>query len=1257
MSNHTSSFGGWSSVPRNSNIYAHDDIASQTSRPMTTTFFSSSVSSSPCSFISAISTIEDGQDGKALDEHELVSCSFTATRTTFTPEQDASEADESSNSVSWIKQGTGSHSHLNERNWRQNQCQELTGDEDQIQSSALIKDLGQSFYRPIQSHVYKCDSDHDHYRPEQVQDITPILPTPFPSVTSCFYCLSVPITTSLSLAPESAHIPSPNSLSTPISSSLPSSGMCPHSSLPRRRYRTISSAVASLGIASALSSMSSTSGGSGQGSNALVSSLALFHPVQVNNDCDIISSCNNININITSPVLQPYASIPQQVKRTAEPLLTTVTTTSLLSLSKDSCQLDLGFSAPDRHLSIQHNALQQFTVDSEGETTRIPPVAQKAYIQYRSTVNDTESDMMSLPESPTSSNSSPAILSPSTSITWASPSAANQGSLKPISHFASLSEHGERSQNKGKGVMRAYRYNRRHGRACFDGLPREIKIHTFRYLSTFQLVRISRVSRSWRGLAMDGSLWKAIDAARYYKTIQDSQLRILGTAASGFLRYANFRGCAQLSGDSLSAIAEHCPNIERLNLTGCRSITSKSIDDVCMNMHLLVHLDLAGLHSVNNHTLQTMTVYCRSLQVLNLAWCKQISGSGLVKLTGSCQELRKLNISGCLNLEDRLMPMMGMNLPKLRELCLNGCSSLTDRGLIGLLSGLSVGSSKKHRKWRLKKRLSSSVRVSSLGHLLINQSSCNDDENEDDEEEQEKDDTVKEEESDSESNADEGAVDGEDGNDVIDGSTAHPTSNTSNQISQGNQDGLQARLVYLGLSQCRLLTHEALRAIGHLCGTHLRRLELSNCDNFGDEGLIYLAQHCSRLRLLDLEEVSLLTDASLRAFAMNLPKLERICLSYCENVTDQGIMRMLRPISNPTTTTIINADTASLYCRKLVHLELDNCLLITDRILLEFANVLEERAAASMERQKEREKKREERRERIRQKKRAAVPRKISAFQLDNKDEEENAPRSSCEHTEAEHGQDAQATGPSSVAPAIDVSFISSTPVNIPNRFRHIPAIAGSTQSYSSSPLQPRSVLASTLLSEEIVIKKTRPGTRIMVPTRSTSTSSTASNTSLNLWHPEPSSRRNSSLVVNGNGVRRAIAKKPIRPTIQVFDCRNITLRGVEAAQTRCSSLTIRSYYSWTHPSTSAPTTSATFGGSGATEGIDGGEEEDDDEDGDSDNNVNSSQTSLHHLQLQQQHLQQHLQNRNRASNLLRRARLGLINRTGGAHEVQCLIL
>lgn len=40
---------------------------------------------------------------------------------------------------------------------------------------------------------------------------------------------------------------------------------------------------------------------------------------------------------------------------------------------------------------------------------------------------------------------------------------------------------------------------------------------------------------------MDGSLWKVIDTTKYYRTIKNNQLLGLGLAASGFLRYANFR--------------------------------------------------------------------------------------------------------------------------------------------------------------------------------------------------------------------------------------------------------------------------------------------------------------------------------------------------------------------------------------------------------------------------------------------------------------------------------------------------------------------------------------------------------------------------------------------------------------------------------------------------------------------------------------------------------------------------------------------
>ncbi|KAF9274876.1 hypothetical protein BGZ88_002730, partial [Linnemannia elongata] len=721
-------------------------------------------------------------------------------------------------------------------------------------------------------------------------------------------------------------------------------------------------------------------------------------------------------------------------------------------------------------------------------------------------------------------------------------------------------------------------------------------------------------------------------------------------------------GCVQLSGDSLRAIAEHCPNVERLDLTGCRSVSSKSIADVCMNMPLLLHLELAGLQSVNNYTLQAMAVYCRSLQVLNLAWCKQISGFGLSNLTRSCQDLRKLNVSGC--------------------------------------SGEVDG------------------------------------DDEDDDGNQAK--------ASSSSNA----------------AAAVAATSTTGSNGRSSEEGLQARLDYLGLSHCRLLTTEALRAIGHYCNRHLRRLELSGCESLGDEGLIILAQNCTRLRLLDLEDVNLLTDASLRAFGLYLPKLERLSLSYCENVTDQGIIRMLRPAPNPTTlstanNTVIanNADSAaSLCCKRLVHLELDNCLLITDRLLLEFANVLEERKALAIEKMKERERKREEKRERIRQKKRksslnllrsASTPSAYASTPVVSEDHQQQQTRSTSfegvylsRENNGEEGSTAMASGSGSGSG----SFIASRPVNIPVRLRMNPSLAAETagpsnggsfvSSYTSSPLQPRSVLASTSISDEIVVKKTRPGLRIMVPTRSASTTSTTStstsSSSLALWPSALQSRRRRLAAAaaaaavaaskNGKYIRPRPRRRPVRPTLQIFDCRNITLEGVEAAQLRCPSLAVKSYYSWSNPSTSVPAASTLgFGGSGgsleeAFEGeLEGDEEEDDDEDADADDengsgvagrrhgsrrgtssiggnagllhghggggggggsssgSANSSQTSLHHLHVQQQHLQLlQLQRLNRPANLLQRARLGLMGGHGhgghghghaGHRDSQCTIL
>ncbi|KAG0344079.1 F-box/LRR-repeat protein 20 [Podila humilis] len=922
------------------------------------------------------------------------------------------------------------------------------------------------------------------------------------------------------------------------------------------------------------------------------------------------------------------------------------------------------------------------------------------------------------------------------------------------------------SRSRSSSFRAQHSFYRRRGKLGFDKLPREI-----------------RVSRAWRNVALDGSLWKVIDTNRYYKTIQDDQLLHLGVSGAGFLRYVNFRGCAQLSSDSLRVLAEHCPNVERLDLTGCRQLSSKALADVCMNMTSLVHLDLAGLLSVNNYTLQAMAVYCRSLQVLNLAWCRNITGAGLSKLTKTCQQIQKLNVSGCAGLEDRWMPTMGIGLPRLKELCLNGCHSLTDRGLIGLLTGLSVGMTKKYRKKRRSlRRLSSSLRVATLGDDSLHSSSCVDDNDNGIEEEEEDDDEDKDSldelEKEEISDNDASEIDDEDNEATASAGdnqdTGLPSSSSSSPMAQ--QEGLQTRLRYLGLSHCRQLTQEALRAIGHHCSRRLRRLEISGCENFGDEGLVFLAQHCTGLQRLDLEDDSLLTDASLRSFGMYLPHLERVCLSYCENITDQGVLRMLRPLTVNSNTPVNMAVNPDKFCSKLSHLELDNCVLVTDRLLLEFANVLEDRRIRNIEKQREKERKREERRERIRQKKKKAASDEVHDEEGGVGDEEEqeeakNNVDSLRRYRHNYHGSRHSESSlrslveivqnsmpstsyvassptttttttlveePTTTATTVNMSssssssaatataaaaatFISSAPVNIPTTapYRFHPSLAAAatgaatssslsiSSSSSPSPLQPRGVLASTSISEEMAIKKAgqrKPILRIIASTRSgtatttlsssscttSSTTPSSSSSLLPLWPSALHSRRRTMPANNDKNNKNKVRRKRFPPpTIQIFDCRNITLEGVENAQKKCESLVIKSYYSWTNPRTPTATLGTISGRGGAVRGgglgrrssssgyiggmgyndnyyydegddDDGSEDDDDDDDDEGESSLsslNNSHNSLHQLQLQhQQQLQQ--QPHHRVRNLFHRARLGMMGRAGGGgHGPQCHIL
>ena len=100
------------------------------------------------------------------------------------------------------------------------------------------------------------------------------------------------------------------------------------------------------------------------------------------------------------------------------------------------------------------------------------------------------------------------------------------------------------------------------------------------------------------------------------------------------------------------------------------------------------------------------------------------------------------------------------------------------------------------------------------------------------------------------------------------------------------------RLRNLVLAKCRNITDQAVMAITKL-GKNLHYVHLGHCQHITDAAVIQLVKQCNRIRYIDLACCHNLTDASIKMLAQ-LPKLRRIGLVKCQAITDQSIYALAR---------------------------------------------------------------------------------------------------------------------------------------------------------------------------------------------------------------------------------------------------------------------------------------------------------------------------------------------------------------------------
>lgn len=369
-------------------------------------------------------------------------------------------------------------------------------------------------------------------------------------------------------------------------------------------------------------------------------------------------------------------------------------------------------------------------------------------------------------------------------------------------------------------------------------LPSELKMEILTYLTPKEVVRCSRVSKSWHEMCFDGQLWSDMDTAGFYQDIPaDALVRII-TSAGPFIRDLNLRGCVQLREKwNIRGLSDACTNLENFSLEGCR-IDRASIHNFLYSNNRLVHINLSGLAGATNAGLKIMSQNCPKLEYLNVSWCNNIDTRGLRRIVECCPNLKDLRAGEIKGWEDVDFAYEIFLRNSLERLILMNCDTLTDASLAALIEGK---------------------------------------------------------------------------NSEIDFLTGRPVVPPR-------------KLKHLDLTRCRGITDQGVRTLIKNI-PDIEGLQLSKCPGIDDVTLTDLLATTPLLTHLDLEELEGLTNRSMQALATApcAARLQHLCISYCENIGDPGMLPVVKA------------------CTNLRSLEMDNTR-IGDLVLAEAAVMVRQRA-------------------------------------------------------------------------------------------------------------------------------------------------------------------------------------------------------------------------------------------------------------------------------------------------------------------------
>ncbi|KAJ3778945.1 RNI-like protein [Lentinula raphanica] len=401
-------------------------------------------------------------------------------------------------------------------------------------------------------------------------------------------------------------------------------------------------------------------------------------------------------------------------------------------------------------------------------------------------------------------------------------------------------------------------------------LPPELLIHILRHLhSSRDLVSSLQVCRSWCECSVE-LLWHKPNLNKYFTVEKMARLLAVPDQTftyASFIRRLNLIAVAKDLRDDIFCNFGKCDRLERLTLVNCHQLSEAAILQTLSRFPNLVAVDLTGVASTSDEAIVGLASVAKRLQGINLTGCKHVSDKGVMALAANCHLLRRVKLSGLEDLTDKPLRALFRSCSLLLEIELSNCKLVTD---------MAIRDSWTHSTHMREMRLSHCSELTDTAFPAP---------------------IKRDMKGGSEPTVNPFASSTSDSTDlpplIVNRTFEHLRMLDLTACSKVTDDAIEGivshapKIRNLVLSKCSLLTDRSVESICKL-GRHLHYLHLGHASKITDGSVRTLARSCNRLRYVDFANCHLLTDLAVFELAA-LPKLRRIGLVRVPQITDEAV--------------------------------------------------------------------------------------------------------------------------------------------------------------------------------------------------------------------------------------------------------------------------------------------------------------------------------------------------------------------------------